>query len=273
MKLSFTTLGCPDWSFDKILNEAQNMGFDGVEIRGIDGKMRAEEIPLFFPENLEKTREYISSHHLELVGFGTSANFHTPQKVSEGLEEGKKAVDVCAAAGIPVVRVFGDQIQDQEKAKETIDMVGQGIAKLCDYAEGKGVDVVLEIHGDFNTIEAVSGVIDHCKQYSCFGILWDVEHSDRAYGNDWHPFYEIIRPYLRHTHIKDHIRNADGTFTLCLPGEGDIPLENIIITLQEDGYDGYYSLEWEKKWHPELPEPEIALTAYFDLMKKLEKKA
>ena len=25
MKLSFTTLGCPDWSFEKILTEAQRM--------------------------------------------------------------------------------------------------------------------------------------------------------------------------------------------------------------------------------------------------------
>ena len=50
MKRSFTTLGCPDWSFDRILKEAGRMGYTGVEIRGIDGVMRAEEIPLFFPE-------------------------------------------------------------------------------------------------------------------------------------------------------------------------------------------------------------------------------
>ena len=36
MKLSFTTLGCPDWSFAKILEEAQRIGYEGVEIRGID---------------------------------------------------------------------------------------------------------------------------------------------------------------------------------------------------------------------------------------------
>ena len=24
----------------------------------------------------------------------------------------------------------------------------------------------------------------------------------------------------------------------------------------EDGYPGYFSLEWEKKWHPELRAPE-----------------
>ena len=55
MKLAFTTLGCPDWTFDQIINEAQRLGFEAIEIRGVDGKMRAEEIDLFFPENVEST--------------------------------------------------------------------------------------------------------------------------------------------------------------------------------------------------------------------------
>ena len=35
----------------------------------------------------------------------------------------------------------------------------------------------------------------------------------------------------------------------------------------EDGYDGFFSLEWEKKWHPELPPVEDALERYVRLMK------
>ena len=270
MKLSFTTLGCPDWSFDQILKEADRLHFDGVEIRGIDGIMRAEEIPLFFPENLENTRKYIEAHHVTWAGFGTSAGFHTEEKAKDGLEECRKAIDVCARANIPAIRVFGDQIPDQRCAQETIDRVGEHIAAVCRYAQDKNVQVLLEIHGDFNTIPAVSGVIAHCAAYPCFGILWDIEHSDRAYGDDWKPFYALIRPYLKHTHIKDHIRNEDGSFTLCLPGEGDIPIQSIVTTLEKDGYNGFYSLEWEKKWHPELPGPEVALPVYRDLIRSIE---
>ena len=70
---------------------------------------------------------------------------------------------------------------------------------------------------------------------------------------------------------RQHLRNPDGTFTLCLPGEGDIPMKEIAATLWQDGYRGYFSLEWEKKWHPELPGPEVALPVYYNLMKDLEK--
>lgn len=37
---------------------------------------------------------------------------------------------------------------------------------------------------------------------------------------------------------------------LCLIGEGVIPIKEIVKTLESDGYSGYMSLEWEKKWHP-----------------------
>ena len=35
----------------------------------------------------------------------------------------------------------------------------------------------------------------------------------------------------------------------------------IFATLHAQGYDGWYTFEWEKRWHPELAEPEIALPA------------
>lgn len=179
--------------------------------------MRAEEIPEFFPENLEATNALLRKNGVKLAGFGTSAAFHNEERAKSGVEESKKAVDVCVTAGIPAIRVFGDQIPDKDNAAATVAKVLECIAEVCRYAEGKGVDVLLEVHGDFNTIETVGAVIEACKEHACFGILWDVEHSDRAYADNWEPFYQVIRPYVRHIHMKDHVRNADGTFTLCLP--------------------------------------------------------
>jgi len=28
------------------------------------------------------------------------------------------------------------------------------------------------------------------------------------------------------------------------------------------GYKGFYSFEWEKRWHPEIEEPEVAFAQY-----------
>lgn len=266
MKLAFSTLGNPDWSFDKTLREAQKLGFEAIEIRGIEGKMLADEIIQFFPENQAETKKKLKEHNLKICGFGTSVRFDEVDKYDSMLQEGKAAIDVCSQMEIPYVRVFGDRIATEEVREQVIQNVIKGIKELCLYARGKNVKVLLEVHGDFNTIENIMAVVDGVKDCPEFGILWDIAHSDKIYGDDYIQFYSQIKPYILHVHIKDHIRK-NGDFELCLVGEGDIPIKDIVNTLKTDGYDGYFSLEWEKKWHPELTDAEIAYPIYVEYMK------
>jgi len=266
MKLAFTTLGCPDWSFEKIISEAEQMGYGGIEIRGIEGEMRAEKIPAFFSENVEKTKKMLCDKGLALVGFGTSVVFHDDAKYEDALEEGRQAIDVCARMGIPAIRVFGDSIVGEESV--TIGKVAKGLRILCEYARGKDVAVLQEIHGDFNRLEVVMPIIEKVKDCPEFGIIWDIAHSDRVYRDNWKVFYDGIKPWVRHLHIKDHMKNNEA-FDLRLVGEGDIPIGDINAVLKADGYTGWYSFEWEKKWHPELQEPEIAFPSYVKHMKSL----
>ena len=71
MKLSISTLGCPDWSFERVVTEFEKLGVD-IEVRGVDGEMDAEKIARFAPENAEATKALLAEHHVRLVGFGTS---------------------------------------------------------------------------------------------------------------------------------------------------------------------------------------------------------
>lgn len=57
---------------------------------------------------------------------------------------------------------------------------------------------------------------------------------------------------------------------LCLMGDGDLPLAAFFRVLREGGYDGYYTLEWEKKHHPELADPEVAFPRYVEFMTALD---
>ena len=40
------------------------------------------------------------------------------------------------------------------------------------------------------------------------------------------------------------------------PGSGQLPLDEAIVLLKERGYEGWVMFEHEKRWHPELEEPE-----------------
>lgn len=271
MKLAFSTLGCPDWTFDEVLDRAEAMGYQAIELRGVNGKMRADEMDVFFPENRAATMKKVADHNLVIRSFGTSASFHDPQDLEERLSDGRAAIDLCAAIGVPFVRVFGNFV---DKTADTLEgevrRVAEGIRLLCDYAEGKPVTVLLEVHGDFNTAARILKAAELVGRKN-FGILWDVEHSDEADLGDFMSFWEPVKHLIRHVHIKDHKRLGNGKFQLCETGAGDIPLREMILQMEKDGYEGYYSLEWEKKWHPELRDAEEEFPAYVRFMQQIGK--
>ncbi|HEY9363740.1 MAG TPA: sugar phosphate isomerase/epimerase, partial [Chitinophagaceae bacterium] len=57
-----------------------------------------------------------------------------------------------------------------------------------------------------------------------------------------------------------------------LLGKGNTPVFEAIDILAKDKYKGYFSFEWEKLWHPEIAEPEIAIADYAKVMKEHFKK-
>ncbi len=44
-KLAFTTLACPDWSVPQVIDAARRYGYDGVELRLIDGEIIDPAMP------------------------------------------------------------------------------------------------------------------------------------------------------------------------------------------------------------------------------------
>ena len=255
MKLSFSTLGCPEWGLERVLEEAAKDGYAGVEVRGIAGEMRPDKITCFALGHQQETRRLAEAAGVKLIGFGASASFHDPDNLENALADGRAAVDVAHAMGMRFIRVFGDRVRPEDDETEIIARVAESVRVLCDYARGTDVCILQEVHGNFNLAHRVLGVAEKVQRDN-FGVLWDVAHSDKTYGDNWPDFYAAVRPLVRHVHFKDHVREADGTFRLCTTGEGDIPLLPILRTLEKDGYAGYVSLEWEKKWHPDLRDPE-----------------
>ena len=267
MKLAFSTLGCPEWTFAQILDNAARMGYSALEIRGIEGQMAAADIEYFKPGRQQTTKRMLKDRGLTMCGFGSSLSYDAPEKAGEMFDEGKRTVDVCAAMDIPRIRVFGNTIPEGRSISAAADMAAEGITRLCEYAEGTPVEILLEVHGNFNTVEIMQAVLSRIS-HPKFGILWDVAHSDRIYGDGWQPFYETVLPKLRHIHIKDH-RRVNGETQLCRVGEGDIPLKDIVRRVCAEGYNGYFSLEWEKKWHPELPSCDTEFPAFPGFMEQI----
>lgn len=266
MKLTFSTLGCPEWSLDEILAFAKAEGISALELRGIGPNVKMADIPELQPDQLAATREKLQAAGTGLWCIGSSAMFHDAEKLAFAMADGREAIRIAAAFGAPYVRVFGNNIPADRPEAETVAQVARHIQLLCDEAAPLGVSILLEVHGDFNTaprIQAVAGQVNRPN----FGIIWDVAHTDQGYRERFADFYQAVKPLVRHIHLKDHHRLPEGKTELCLPGQGDIPLREIVALLQENGYDGFLSLEWEKRWHPALPAMAEAYAALKALLK------
>lgn len=260
MKLCFSTLGCTERSLDDIFALCRRYGIDNLEIRGIGGELDNRAIPEFMPENISATRERFAREGVSPLVLGTSCAFHDPDEFACAVQEGLSALDTADALGAEGIRVFGNRLTDDKSACTA--RVIDGLGRLC--AASRGASVLLEVHGDFNTVPALEPITEAFRDEPHFGLIWDIAHSHAPYGENWTEFYTAVAPFIRHVHIKDSY--ASG---LCLPGDGDIPIKPIMKRLLADGYTGAFSLEWEKKWHPELPCVEEALERFVRIAEEL----
>jgi hypothetical protein len=77
--------------------------------------------------------------------------------------------------------------------------------------------------------------------------------------------FSTLGTWIRHTHLKDSKPGgADRRYTLL--GAGEVPVAEQVTVLAAGGYQGYYGFEWEKKWQPEIEEPEVAFPHYAKTM-------
>ena len=262
MKLAVSTLGCPAWSFGEIVHNCHKIGFQALEIRGVGNLMQPKELTMFDEEHARESQQMLMDNQLSICTLGTSIRLSDPGKKEEARKEAEESIDLCRRMSVPSLRVFGDTLV----VPESVDLVIQGLDWLSDLASG--IQVLLEIHGQFQTIETLQPIMREVTAPN-FGIIWDVAHSDEVYQDNWKPFYEVIASRIREIHVKDYHRRM-GRQGLCLMGEGDIPWKPILHQLDVDGFDGYYTLEWEKRWHDYLPGPEVAFPQFVQWMRESE---
>ena len=266
-KLAFSTLGCPDWDFETIVKQAKTLGYSAIELRGIKDELRIDALPIFINGKYKETNKLLADNDLCICNVGTSVFFHNPEGYETALTEGKTAIDMCHTVGIPAIRVFGDAVPPGEPIEAVNERIIKGIRELCDYSEEKTngtVQIWLEVHGDFNSPKMLTPITNELTDQTCFGMLWDIQHSFTA-GIPPIEFYNEFKSIIRHIHVKDCIYE-NGKPIEKLPGDGVIPIKEHCEILEKGGYKGYYSLEWEKRWHPDLPDPEIAFPMYANLM-------
>lgn len=268
LSVGFSTLGCPAWEWAKILDFAKAHEFSAIELRGLQGTMDLPTRPEFQPDRLDQSKRDIAARNLKISCVSSSAQLHDadPAKRSQQIADAKRFIDLASLLGAPNVRVFGNKIEGPKE--QVVSRVASGLHELGAYAGPRGVTVIIESHGDFTDSPTLSDILTRADSPHV-GLLWDAHHTF-VDGKEYPEFtVQKLGKYIRHTHLKDSVPSAEGR-RYVLTGRGDVPVRRQIEVLAASGYTGCYSFEWEKAWHPELEEPEIAIADFAEFMKKVQ---
>jgi sugar phosphate isomerase/epimerase len=271
--LSFSTLGCPDWTFPAIIDFAQKNNYQGIEVRGILRQMDLPKCPEFSsPAAIATTLRQMQDHGLQFVDLGSSTELHhaDPAKRKDHLDHGRQFIDLAHELHCPYIRVFPNQLPKDQDRNATIDLIVNGLIELGDHARNSGVTVLMESHGEIVDSTLLEQIMKSAEGPNT-GMVWDIYNMWSITKEPPAQVYGRLKKYIHHTHIKDgksiggHVvdgRLVDAKEQYLLLGQGESPIFDAIQILSDGGYTGFYSFEWEKLWHPEIAEPEVALADY-----------
>ncbi len=265
MKLAFSTLGCPNWPWREIYAAAKDLRVDGIEIRGIENEMYAPRVRIFDDTNRGVTLAQLSSAGIALTQLTSGATLGMPDSPSAGRQEVLDYIEMARKTGVPYIRVMisnqpGPEPVDLDQAKALY-------LELCGAAKEKGVCLLIETNGVLADSKVMAEFMEGTDPAAA-GVLWDIHHPYRFFGESPAQTFGNIGKYVKKTHVKDSALQ-DGKLTYRMMGYGDVPIYDALRILDGAGYQGFVTLEWTKRWNKELQEPGIVFYHYVSYMKYL----
>jgi sugar phosphate isomerase/epimerase len=249
MKLAFSTVACPEWTLEKVAQQAEAWGYQGVELRtlGSGGAVLACDPCLSDPL---KVRNIFKAHGVEPVCLSTSLSFHQGDESAarNTLSQVKRDLDLAAQIGCSYVRVFGSLVEPGENRIVVMRRIGERLRVVAEYASAVGVRVLAENAGSFSKAKDwwhIMNLIDH----PMIGLSWNVANAAAA-GEPASVSVPMLNSRVSLVKVKDtHVGEGSGFVPL---GDGTVGIEPFIHRLMGIGYQGYMSVEWDRLWLPSL---------------------
>lgn len=273
-RLSFSTLPCDGWTLDAMIEIAKRCGFSGLELReGSDWGISAD----MTPEERQAALRKLEENGLTVTNIGSGVCLTGSAEDRDQLSHFRKVAELARDLKARGVRVFlGYFNERRDRTMPAIpytDLVAH-IREACDSAAACGVQVWIETHNEFATGRSLRELLDDVDKSNC-AVIYDIIHPLEEEESPADTV-SLLGLQCVHVHIKDGKPFEDPmalSWKYTKVGEGDVPVAEIVKQLEQAGYTGYYSLEWETKWRKELQvpgtEPETVFPAYVEFMKKI----
>jgi len=259
MKTAFSTLCCPNYDWKEIFSMATDLGFDGIEVRYIK---EDEALSPFSIEKCDETAEMLKKLRIEIPCLSTGGCIKH-DNWDENKAEILKYISIAPKVGAKYIRILGDLKANPEGEVDDA-VVAQRIKEMVPAAEENGVVLLVETNGVYADTSRLAELLNTIASDNV-AALWDVHHPYRYFNESAETTLTNLGAYIKHVHVKDSVYENDKV-TYKLIGEGDIPLDDIMLALKSINYEGYVTLEWVKRWNSELSDAGIIFPKFVDYM-------
>ncbi len=272
MKIAGHTMGTPEYTLERAITLFSDLGFDGIEIIWDDSYSCA--LPKKTnPKTIKEVRTRIKNLNLDiscLTPYMTEINSLNNEELHRDLNDFMRCIEVAGELECQCIRVYGGSYFEekerhirQEKEKRLIE----SLAKMGEKAVKYGVVLAVETH--FNTLTCTAketSEIIRKVDHPHVKVLYDQPNLGFVRAEEYKEAIELLDGIIGMVHVKDFIfkENVDRVFRAShvmkadesertvmskIPGEGILPWPEIIRMLKTHNYNGYLSLEYERRWH------------------------
>ncbi len=286
------TMGTPEYTVPEAIELFHRIGLDGAEIVIQDGYRSG--LPTDCPEEtLQQVKECAKKNHIEICAL-TPYNSHF-NALDETLRQAEiaaieRVIGYCEFLGAKFIRIYGGNIAPGEEdhwAQKHHKLV-ESMRYLGDRAGEKGVTLVIENHFNTMTLSArqTADTIrdignDHVR------ILYDQANLAFTGQEDYPEAIAIQRGLVAYMHVKDLVFKGQNKAFISsddvshpdedsrnvitrIVGDGVLDWPKILAGMKETGYDGWLSLEYERRWHPnDIPDASIGMRKSADYLKAI----
>jgi sugar phosphate isomerase/epimerase len=259
-RIAFSTLAFPDATLATAASLGRSWGYAGVELRLIDGELIDPSMSAAARGEVKRTA---ATAGLPIVAVDSSIRL-TDDDPGPELH---RFLELASDWESPLVRVFGGSLPGDEPARRArLAAAARVLVAAIPAAERLGVAIGVETHDSFSASAVVAELLAMIESASV-GAVWDSHHPYRV-GEGAAAVYANLRHRILLAQVKDARRAPERTdgWQLVPLGEGEVPVREMLGLLAAGGYAGWISVEWEKRWHPEIEEPQLALPQHLKLI-------
>jgi sugar phosphate isomerase/epimerase len=264
MKLSFWTLGTPDWSNEAVVDAAVRFGYQGVDLRCAVGRNISVQSS---DAEVRELKHLFGDNEIEIA----SLLAYNERGNADGVDWPAVIADLVAHAelakrlGTHMVRVNAGAPSRDSTWEAYIEGFAAALTETL--SQTRGVSFNMQNHpGSMTALQVgkLAVLVDNER----FGVGLSPDH---CVDMDEEPVEatQEVAPWVKQLHLADRERLPDGKLKACLPGTGFVPNEQVLHMLAWHGFDGWVSFKWEKPTYPDLPDAEFALPHFVSFMKRL----